>query len=718
MTSSLDKRIRAALSGQLRRGGAQDFAADPSAVAKANQVLETIRREDFDASHAAFINIGGADGSELEHLLLGTDARYGVLLEYDDQLSEKARERSRTLQDSSGKRMEVLTGDALQKVDPALCTLDEWRKAGEVRSIILTMHAVLHEFPNRGAGTTDIEGFLQKFLWRQLPVLAVAREPCMPEGLPPTVYLAANCRPDILAELAKRVRSAHSEFLSEMEPAAMARKVRMGSRLAIETLVKLFYIESLSYEIEERITSFTKQELVGAFRNVFGTENVRTEAFQTDSLDRFWRALGIVMQDEDQRELPKPEVHVRIVAKWLPPGSTPPAHKPSSGVPRDAEHTPSGGTAVTRPVHGGGSDTRGAPASASGDAQSPDGAAVVPLPPSSLRPAPPFDLWTPGSARHDIVVYYEPIVGRETAERLWDLSQAAISAVANGDFQRQVAIGRELRDIAPDNIYLKAEGEYFEAEGLRLLADVERSPEKMTELRELAFENYHRASEALPQDPRPVRGIGRLLDVQGKYDDALRYLVRAKGLCLTGLASTDAMCRPDLAHEMLRTARHLIHCLLDVRTTNPLSKWHRENKRHELEGLLVECENYHREYMPIFQIAESWWQIEWFMGLVFLARAWAQLGRPERARQCLVYALDMRRKLIGRNAQLSAVERANLRWWLAVAKDRTTAFDSRSYELIDRLAAAVEQGDRQSVRLVIDDLLVPALPPWDQGDSP
>lgn len=716
MNSSLDHRILAALAGHRTAGGVQDFHADPSAIKKAQQVLDIMHREGFAQADAVLVSVGGADGTELEHILQTTEARYGLLLEYDDRLSDRAREKALRLRDDRDKFMEVFTGDALQKIDPALRRVDNWREAGVVGTIVLTMHAVLHEFPNRGGGTEDLEGFLHKFLWRRLPVLAIAREPCMPDGLPPVVYLSADCRPDNLANLARRIQSAHSEFLTEMAPAPMAKSVRMSSRLAIETVAKLFYLESLPYEIEERITSFTKQELVGAFRNVFETENVRTETLQTDSVHHLWRELGIVLQDEDHRELAKPELHVRIVAKWRPPDAARFPGMSLGGVPstmRRPANSATGSSASAADSERLGTAT--CPADDSALAGSSTGLIITS---ASTNPTPPLDLWTPGPAREDVIAYYDPIVGRGTAERLWTISKAAISAVASGDFQRQVDIGCELERIASDHPYLMAEGAYFTAEGLRLLADMERSSEKAADLRKRALENYRRSSAGLPYDPRPIRGIGRILEVRGDYDEALGHLKHAKGLCLTGLASTDATRRPDLAHEMLRTARHLIHCVLEIRAKSPLSQWNRENKRPEIEGLIAECDNYHRDYMPTFEKAESWWLIEWFMGLVFLARAWAEVGYQEKAKQSLVYALAARRKLIGHDAHLSAVERTNLRWWLSVARDRTTSFDPRSRELVERLAAAVDQGQRQGVHQAIDDLLLPVLPPWDRGGSP
>jgi len=326
------------------------------------------------------------------------------------------------------------------------------------------------------------------------------------------------------------------------------------------------------------------------------------------------------------------------------------------------------------------------------------------------------DLWTPGHAKAVLVSHYEELVGQETANELWTLSQAGVSAVAGGDFARQIVLGEKLVELAPNIDFLKAKGTYFAAEGLRLLAVLEKDSQKADEMQNLALEKYHSASDVLPQDPSPLRGIGRTLQVMGKYDEALAYYVRAKGLCLTGLASADAEVRLDLAHEILRTSRHLIHCYLEIMATNALSLWNRENKRHELEGLLVECENFHRERMPAFRTAPSWWLIEWFMGLVLIARAWAQLGRPDRARTCFVHALDARRKLLGNEGELNAVERDNLRWWLATARDSSAGFDSHSRDLIERMGSAIESGQLECIRRIIDDLLLPMLPPWNERD--
>ncbi len=326
--------------------------------------------------------------------------------------------------------------------------------------------------------------------------------------------------------------------------------------------------------------------------------------------------------------------------------------------------------------------------------------------------APPLDLWTPGPSRDEIVAHYAPLVGDDTAQELVVLSESAIAAVGAGDFAAQLDVGQRLLALGTDNKYLQAEGAYLSAEGFRLLADVEQDPSRAAELQRKALEQYRIASELLPTDPRPLRGIGRTLEVRGQYDEALRAFTDAKGLCLTHLARSGADQRPDVAHETLRTTRHLIHCILDIRNTNALSDWNRETNTRLLEGYLFESDEFHRQLLPRFSHSKSWWLIEWFMGFVFLARAWGDVGNTQRMRYALGFALEARRKLMDSEEPLSTVERSNLRWWLAVARERAAAFTPRTRQLLDQLRESLDKNDSRLVFRLIDDILLPAKAPW------
>jgi hypothetical protein len=239
----LEARIRRALEGHGQRRGPMDFADSPSAIKKAQRVISIASESSVPFDRCAVLSVGGADGTELEYFLANTGCRSGILLEYDDELASLARQKASALR-ASGKEMHVLTGDAVQKSENALDLVREWHRNGSIDYLVVTMHAVLHELPDRGSRTNDIERFLNKFLWNDISVLLIAREPCAPRDLPPTVYLSADCSPKTLAELAEKIRLAHPYSFGTEAPEPMATSVRLNSRLAAETIVKLFYLDS------------------------------------------------------------------------------------------------------------------------------------------------------------------------------------------------------------------------------------------------------------------------------------------------------------------------------------------------------------------------------------------------------------------------------------------------------------------------------------------
>jgi hypothetical protein len=329
-----------------------------------------------------------------------------------------------------------------------------------------------------------------------------------------------------------------------------------------------------------------------------------------------------------------------------------------------------------------------------------------------LRGVRRVSIWTPGMTENAFLQFYAPLIGKGEAQQLWTISRSSIEAVAKGDFAKQVSLSTELASIVPENSVLAGEAAYFKGEGLRLLADIDPVPAKREELRAQAIEQYAQASILLDKDPRPLRGLGRITELKGDLDGALKYFTIAKGLCLIEGAHNSLTSDLDLAHEILRTTRHFVHCLLDIRTTNPASVWHRVRKEQELQGYLQECENLHLEHMPRFQVDPEWYYIEWFMGFVFLARAWGSLGHYAQMQRTLVKALDARRRMLRTSAQLSTVERANLDWWIRVAKTGTDGFEPEFATAVGRLEEALEENDFAGLELAIEDIVGPFVPPW------
>lgn len=321
-------------------------------------------------------------------------------------------------------------------------------------------------------------------------------------------------------------------------------------------------------------------------------------------------------------------------------------------------------------------------------------------------------LWTPGTTEQEFLSFYTPLFGSDEALNLWNISRAAIQAVADGDFSTQINTAHALAGSPASESVLAGEAAYFKAEGLRLLAGIERSPARKEDLLSQAMEQYMTAREILKDDPRPIRGVGRLLELQGELDKALMKFQAAKGLCLTALSQVPATAQLDIVHEILRSTRHFIHCLLDIRTTNPVSVWHRTRKEQELEGYLLECDSLHFEYMPLFISNTGWYYIEWFMGLVFLAKAWGSLGRYPKMQRDLVAAMDARRRLMPPNREISDVERANLQWWHSVAQEQREHLERTFIIQIDKLDQAVALNQSGVIDAVIGDIIETFMPQW------
>lgn len=322
----------------------------------------------------------------------------------------------------------------------------------------------------------------------------------------------------------------------------------------------------------------------------------------------------------------------------------------------------------------------------------------------------PFDIWTPGVTQAAITAHFEPALGSEMASRIWQHSSLAVDAVARGDFLAERAIGEALEREADGQPCLMAEGAYLSGEGFRLLADLEQDPAIRQELRKQAAAKYHLCAELLPGDPRPLRGLGRTYEVDGRLGDALDLFRKAKALCL---ASLEQQAHRGLEHEALRTSRHFIHCLLDVRSSDRLSVWHREHKRSELEGYVHHCANLHMDLMPRLKTDPRWFGIEWFMALVFLAKAWGAVGSPERKTNALVHALLARRKLIGPERPLTPIERANLAWWGEVALTEPMPVQPALTRHAERLQTHLAGLDDRAVIQVLDEALLYVAPPWE-----
>jgi hypothetical protein len=156
---------------------------------------------------------------------------------------------------------------------------------------------------------------------------------------------------------------------------------------------------------------------------------------------------------------------------------------------------------------------------------------------------------------------------------------------------------------------------------------------------------------------------------------------------------------------------------LDIRANNSNNAWNLEHKSHELHGLVVQCDNLHNELMSSFKTRQRWWKIEWFMGLVFLAKAWGKLKQSDRMLLCLLHALSVRRQMLLNSETLTQVERANFEWWINVALSSKEFLTGQLVASVEKFQMALfQKKDADAIRQ-IDEMIRHIQPPDARGSG-
>jgi hypothetical protein len=331
----LDDDIRRAL--ESLQGGRTAKAFDPeayirafeeSAHAKARAVLELLSQQPpFATLTPVFLSVGGGDGAELQYLLEHSDGTAGVLIEGERTLADMARQRAQKLR-PRGLVIEVFEGDAKQKVTEAVAHATALVAARAGNYVCITCHAVLHELFDRGAGGKfetprffgDIFADYTTSTW------FTYREPGLPDKWPEVVLLKAACQPQSLLLLAQEICRRHQSMRDlRPEPHVLGDHIRMSRALAMEVLTKLFYLEDLSHEIEERSTAVSHSQLTNMLWYAIGERardesraNITSISQPTGSFVACWEKYGVSVlgmnDDGSSFRLPVAESQTRVIA--------------------------------------------------------------------------------------------------------------------------------------------------------------------------------------------------------------------------------------------------------------------------------------------------------------------------------------------------------------------------------------------------------------------
>jgi hypothetical protein len=162
-------------------------------VRKAETIVNDLNYKEsngnFKTEKLAYLSIGGADGSELRHVLENTDISRGVLVELSPNAIQLAYANSNYLS-SINKEMLIFHGDVNSVLNDCLTSLEEWVEKGLVSGLVCSIQAVLHELPSR-ASNFNLPEFLGEVYrysgWKSR--FFYSREPCIPVLWPAKVRI-------------------------------------------------------------------------------------------------------------------------------------------------------------------------------------------------------------------------------------------------------------------------------------------------------------------------------------------------------------------------------------------------------------------------------------------------------------------------------------------------------------------------------------------------
>ena len=322
------------------------------------------------------------------------------------------------------------------------------------------------------------------------------------------------------------------------------------------------------------------------------------------------------------------------------------------------------------------------------------------------------DVLTPSLNDSDLVrISYTPVVGHEAASWLQSIQSDITHSIEIADFSAQEAIARRLLENDFEMPKLAASGHYMLGEAQRLQADFVSNSAERGRLLNAAADSYSTALDLDPDSARSRRGLGRVYEVKGNIGNALKLYSRARLKALDEFES-DELSNSEAAHEVLRSTRHYASCMSQRLAEDVQGPSARDSSIRQLHGIILGSEDLHRSILPKFAAQSDWMYIEWFMGLVLLAKSYSVAQDIQRAWFSLLYALSARMEMMDETAlSLSAVERGNITWWCNTAK--TVKLQNPSSRVgVERLAESVAKDDVRMVWVNMRDLVWPVQAPW------
>jgi len=281
-----------------------------------DDLLEREKNGQLATEKLLYLCIGGADGSELEHVLRSTGVRQAMMVEISEAAAKLARDRARRLSDEIGKTFLVIEGDVTSKLIDVGDKLTKCKSEHDLNGIACSAQAVLHELPWRSPGF-DYSVFFGKIFrdptWET--VAFYSREPCIPPGLPEVIQLRIkNVSGDNLRRFGLHV--ATQLRLPKQVEDILDGWVRMPGIVAVELLHKLLRNDTttkLNYELEEQLTGFDPRIVQTILEDHVPGIKFKLKYINTEGFKEALELHDVEFRNSKHEPLPAPMTHVRII---------------------------------------------------------------------------------------------------------------------------------------------------------------------------------------------------------------------------------------------------------------------------------------------------------------------------------------------------------------------------------------------------------------------
>jgi hypothetical protein len=305
----------------------QEYVYSFDGKPKAEEVLQYIEyvktQNGFPVDKCVYVSIGGADGSEIYHVLKNSAIDYGILIEPSDYGAQEARKKGVLLAKDS-KTLVVLQGDAMQRLDHCERELREWSKNYHMEGVILSIQSVLHELPSRSP-KFDSNILLAKIFQNFGIRIFFCREPAKPQegDWPSIVHIrVGGVDGQILHAVSSQIKD---KLVFEGSVDHLADNfVQMNCDLAIETLFKILYchdLERYKYEMNEKLTAFDPHNFRDILSNYIENQtNIDLDYQCTKTFQDKYRKSKVEARTPRNKSLGIPKAFVTITGFQIPKG--------------------------------------------------------------------------------------------------------------------------------------------------------------------------------------------------------------------------------------------------------------------------------------------------------------------------------------------------------------------------------------------------------------